>query len=69
LLDLPPRHVDFTLSLENLLNTMQGIWKPLFLGSFATGVIAAIGGFTLVRLAWRIFIVRRHRARSARLKS
>jgi len=38
LLDLPPRDVDFTLSLENLLNNMQGIWKPLILGSFATAL-------------------------------
>ncbi len=69
LLDLPPRNVDFTLSLENLLNNMQGLWKPLFLGSFAISIISAIGGFVLVRLAWRIFIVRRHRARSTRSKS
>ncbi len=66
LLDLPPRDVDFTLSLENLLNNMQGIWKPLFLGSFATSVIAAVGGFALVRLAWRLYILRQRRVRSAR---
>ena len=66
LLKLPPREVDFTLSLENLLNNMQGVWKPLLVGSLATSIIAAAIGFVLVRLAWRIYVVRQRRARTAR---
>jgi uncharacterized protein (DUF2062 family) len=66
LLKLPPRAIDFTLSLENLLNNMQGVWKPLLVGSLITGILAAAIGFVLVRLAWRIYIVRQRRARTAR---
>lgn len=66
LLDRPARNIDFTLSLENLLANLHDIWKPLLLGSFVTGVIAALLGYGLVRLSWRIYIVRQRAARAAR---
>ncbi len=66
LLDMPPRVVNFTPSLANLLNNMQGIWKPFLIGSISFSLLSAAVGFALVRLAWRIYIVRHQRTRSAR---
>jgi uncharacterized protein len=62
LLDLPPRDVDFELSLHSLLVTMQDVWKPLFLGSVVLGALLALLGFLLVRLAWRLYVVQQRRA-------
>ncbi|MFP5506495.1 MAG: DUF2062 domain-containing protein [Gammaproteobacteria bacterium] len=62
LLDLPPRQVDFGLSLDNLLTTLQGVWKPLFLGSTVLGALLALLGFLLVRLGWRLYVVQQRRA-------
>lgn len=62
LLDLPPRDIDFELSFHSLLVTMQGVWKPLLLGSVVLGALLALLGFLLVRLAWRLYVVQQRRA-------
>jgi uncharacterized protein (DUF2062 family) len=62
LLDLPPRNVNFELSMDHLLVTVQEVWKPLFLGSVVLGALLALLGFLLVRLAWRLSVVQRRRA-------
>lgn len=62
LLDLPPRQVDFGLSLDNLLTTLQEVWKPLLLGSTVLGALLALLGFLLVRLGWRLYVVQQRRA-------
>lgn len=69
LLDLPPRVIDFTPSLDNGLSILRDIWKPLYLGSIVVSVLLSIAGFVFVRLAWRMHIVRQRRARTARWKS
>lgn len=66
LLGRPPQRFSFTFSMDNLFTMMHGIWAPLLLGSLVTGVIAALLGFTLVRLSWRVYIIRHRRARAAR---
>ena len=62
LLDLPPRQIDFGLSLDNLLTTLQEVWKPLLLGSTVLGALLALLGFLLVRLGWRLYVVQQRRA-------
>ena len=68
MLGLPPRNVNFELSLEYLLVGMHDVWKPLLLGSLVTGVVLAAVGFALVRLLWRGYVVRHRRATVQRIK-
>ncbi|WJW76776.1 DUF2062 domain-containing protein [Thiohalobacter sp. IOR34] len=49
------------LSSAALLQSMEEIWEPLLLGSLVTGLVAAVLGFGLVRLAWRYYVLRRCR--------
>jgi uncharacterized protein (DUF2062 family) len=41
------------------------IWKPLLLGSLVCGWVSGITAFVLVRVLWRLHVVRRWRARRA----
>jgi hypothetical protein len=41
------------------------IWKPLLLGSLLCGWVAGITAYVLVRLLWRLHVVRRWRTRVA----
>jgi uncharacterized protein (DUF2062 family) len=42
------------------------IWQPLLLGSLLCGWVAGVSGFVLTRVAWRMHVVRRWRARRER---
>lgn len=66
LLDIPPRNISFELSLHSLLINMQGVWKPLMLGSVVLGALLALLGFLLVRLAWRLYVVQQRHATQKR---
>jgi hypothetical protein len=41
------------------------IWKPLLLGSLVCGWVSGVTAFVLVRVLWRLHVVRRWRARRA----
>ncbi|MBU1191040.1 MAG: DUF2062 domain-containing protein [Gammaproteobacteria bacterium] len=69
MLNLPPRELNFELSVHSMILNMQGVWKPLLLGSVVSGVVLAIVGFLLVRLAWRISIISQRRATLSRIKA
>lgn len=69
MLDLPPRNLNFDLSVHNLILGMQGVWKPLLLGSVVTGVLLAIAGFLLVRLVWRLYVLSQRRATLRRIRA
>lgn len=62
LLQRPPADIKFELSLRAL-SGMQHIWEPLFLGSLVTGLVAALLGFSLTRLLWRLHIISRMQKR------
>ena len=68
MLGLPPRNIDFELSLEYLLVGMHDLWKPLLLGSLVSGVVLAAVGYGLVRLLWRGYVVRHRRATLRRIE-
>lgn len=51
------------LDLEWLTEQLDQIWRPLLLGSLVCGWVSGITAFALVRIAWRIDVSRRWRAR------
>lgn len=51
------------LSFEWLAAQFGQIWKPLLLGLAVCGWVSGVTGFVLVRVAWRLHVVQRWRAR------
>ncbi len=66
----PVRQTEFEFSLEWLAERLSDIWPPLLLGSLSVGVVSGVVGFVLVRLLWRLHVVRswqeRKRTRNTR---
>jgi uncharacterized protein (DUF2062 family) len=58
LLGTTPQQFEFELSFNWLLNEMGQIWQPFLLGCFVSGVVCSLAGFALIRLLWRLHIVR-----------
>ncbi len=54
------------LDLDWLGEQFDQIWRPLVLGSLVCGWVSGITAFVIVRLAWRIDVIRRWRARRRR---
>jgi uncharacterized protein (DUF2062 family) len=57
-LSVPVGHYAFEVSWQWFTNEFLMIWKPLLLGCFICGTIAAGLGILLVRLIWRLVVVR-----------
>jgi len=58
ILELPVSDQAFTMSWEWFATEFIAIWQPLLLGCFLLGTIAAILAILLVRLCWRIMVLR-----------
>lgn len=69
LLGQPPQPFHFELSWAWLQQLVGGAWQPLALGTLVVGVLAGLTGHTLVRLLWRLHLVRRWEARRARRRA
>jgi len=63
LLQQPPLHIEFELSLHWLRMEFVHIWQPLLLGCLICGLGAAFLGAGLVRIAWRLHVIARWRTR------
>lgn len=59
---------DYKLTAEWFTEQLDLIWQPFLLGCFICGVISALIAYTLIRLLWRLHLVRHIKARRARLK-
>ena len=59
---------DYKLTAEWFTEQLDLIWQPFLLGCFVSGVISAIIAYTMIRLLWRLHLVRHIKARRARLK-
>jgi uncharacterized protein (DUF2062 family) len=59
----PPLDMQFELSWHWLQTEFEYIWKPLLLGCLICGLSAAFLGAGLVRLAWRVHVILKWRAR------
>lgn len=65
MLDVPAESLHFELSFHWLSETLVHIWKPLLTGCFVLGVFSAAIGNLLVRLFWRLHLVRRWKKRAS----
>ncbi len=57
-LDIPPNDAGFHFSWDWLMSQLSRIWLPLYLGSFICGIIFAVSSYFIIRLLWRIYVVR-----------
>jgi len=66
-LGTPPRNVSFDVSWDWVGSTLVYIWQPMLLGSFLLGAAAAIVGYVVLDILWRISIANyKTRKRSGR---
>ena len=77
LLQIPTREYNFELSYAWLAAEIGHVWKPLLTGALLFSTVAAIGGFVLIQVLWRIRVanilksrrLRGLRPRTERLRS
>ena len=65
-LDIPAKEFEFELSLEWLQLQMGTIMEPLVLGCLLMGFVSSILGYAIIRLLWRLQIVRHIKQREER---
>jgi len=58
MLGLPSSNIEFEASFDWIAQQMESIWRPFLLGCFTFGVISSFIGYTGIRLAWRLHIVK-----------
>jgi uncharacterized protein (DUF2062 family) len=56
ILDLPPQPFEMELSLDWVAHTFVNIWQPMLLGSVLLGSAAALLGYIVLDLLWRLSI-------------
>ncbi len=66
ILQTPAQDLEFEFTMQWFMDEIGLIWQPLVLGSLVAGVICAILGNIIVRLAWRMHVIRNWKARKAR---
>lgn len=66
ILQLPTRDYVFELNYQWLKSEIAYIWQPVLVGSFVFSVVAALGGYVLIRTLWRIRVAGILRARKLR---
>lgn len=54
------------LDIGQISGQLAEIWKPLLLGSLVCGLIGGLSAFVIVRVGWRLHVVRRWQARRIR---
>ena len=59
ILQKQPRKLNFELSMDWFSGVIYEIWDALLLGSLLLGTLSALAGYIIVRLLWRIAIVRK----------
>lgn len=58
ILNIPADEQTFIMSWEWFTTDFLAMWQPLLLGSFICGTVAALLGVVIVRLLWRLIVVR-----------
>lgn len=56
LLSIEPEAISFELSLDWFTTTLGSIWQPLLLGSVLAGAMAALIGYLVLDIIWRLSI-------------
>jgi uncharacterized protein len=68
ILQVPVGQYGFSLSWDWFTHEFLAIWQPLILGSLICGLIAAVVGVIVVRLIWRLVVVRHWLQRRRKIK-
>ncbi len=63
ILNEPARQIAFEFSFEWLGTVGIDIWQALLLGSLTFGTLAAVTGYIIIRLLWRLAIIRKWEVR------
>jgi len=59
----------FELSWEWLTSGLMAIWQPFLLGCFLFAVISSVTGYMVMRLLWRLHIIRAWQAKKERMRA
>ena len=57
-LNTPASEIEFELSWDWLMSELSVIWEPFLLGCFICGVVAALLGYILIRIFWRVAVLK-----------
>jgi uncharacterized protein (DUF2062 family) len=63
LMGSPPQALSLHMDIEGWLTEIAVIWQPLLLGSLVCGTLAGGIGYFLVKILWRIMVIRQWRKR------
>ncbi len=64
-----PGTFNFELSFDWLVNGLIPVWKPFLLGCFVLGALAALIGYSAIRLYWRMYVLRNRERRRLRKRN
>jgi uncharacterized protein (DUF2062 family) len=65
----PAQQIEFELTWKCLLDSLEGIWQPLVLGSFICSSISGLVGYFGVRALWRLNVINHMKRRRARAQA
>lgn len=57
ILGAPPEGGHLHWDMESLMEVMEHIWQPLYLGSLVSALVASVTGYLIIRGFWRLHIV------------
>lgn len=66
ILQVPVSESEFEMTTQWIMNELWLIWQPLVLGSLLVGTVLAVAGNILIRLMWRMHVIRNWKERKAR---
>lgn len=68
-LNTPASDFAFELSLQWISSSLGAIWQPFLLGCFIVGLIAAMLGYVVTRILWRMAAIRKWKQRRSKAQS
>lgn len=66
ILQVPVPDIEFEFTAKWLMDELGLIWQPLVLGSLVVGIVSAVLGNMLVRVLWRLHVIKNWKERKAR---
>ena len=69
ILGAPVQEFELELTWECLVDSLEGIWAPLLLGSFICAFVSGAAGYFGVQALWRLHLIKRIKARRERAKA
>ncbi len=66
ILQVPLPDIEFEFTTEWLMQEFGAIWQPLLFGSLLVGLICAVAGNVIVRIFWRMHVIKNWKLRKER---